>query len=62
LGAVLAIAILGPRRPYEFTGQGVGRVKCGSANANRKFAEYAQKYAQLKAEVQGLVAQLRTGS
>jgi multidrug resistance efflux pump len=37
-------------------------VKCGSANANRKFAEYAQKYAQLKAEVQGLVAQLRTGS
>ena len=47
---------------FEFTGKGAGRVKCGSVDADRKCAEYAQKYAQMKAEVQGLVAQLRTGS
>lgn len=45
---------------FDFTGKGAGRVKRGSVDADRKCAEYAAKYAQMKAEVQGLVAQLRT--
>jgi hypothetical protein len=47
---------------FEFTGKGAGRVKCGSANADQKCAEYSAKYEQLKAEVQSLAAQLRSGS
>jgi hypothetical protein len=43
---------------FEFTGKGAGRAKCGHVDAERKCAEFAQKYALLKQNAADLVATL----
>ena len=41
---------------FEFTGKGAGRAKCGHANAEKKCAEFAEKYERMKAEAERTIS------
>jgi hypothetical protein len=41
---------------FEFTGKGAGRAKCGHVDAERKCAEYAQRYEQMKLKARKVIS------
>jgi hypothetical protein len=42
---------------FEFTGKGAGRVKCGTAKAEARCREYAERYDAMKQAARVLIDQ-----